>query len=1714
MSTQRTSQDLFDDAVSDEELASIGHIGDIDANPEQLQEVAAHLRSLVGSQAGVSIQGDAKGHYSLSGLVSLVDETPGNETVELAPAVVGNTIVKSTVIMLQEITGLQGLRAPEYRPSDLIRLDLAEKALTKSAPATSTQVKQPLCSTGRPCMGGCGTQMYQSGSANQIERYCAGCYPALPPSKSRPITPAKQGLGSEGVVLSGRNTDTEVSSTQVLGEHNSKLYPSLSQLEREVSASSPWRQPTSRPTTPAERRQRSPSTLSRPVTPGANQSRPPTPGCSKSRPTTPKAVLSRAPTPGPSTSRAGTPAPSPAKKPKVPQPCGSGLGDAFMTHRAVDRSSDTSLLDGFQPVAPTLKETKDNFIKEAIFLLRKYETKYLDKPDKIPPQTSTLYAAFWNAGVWVEKSIISDLLASQNDLKSTDVTALNLLWSLAISNPSTKFSDISEERSLTTNFTEVPATDFSLTDKTPTKSDTDEGVGTDDAALDGANGDTPLGTPGAHPIVPVHLASPGLVDELFLKRLWRHSFADGSKLTELDYVSWLNFTGVAAYMATNDLQMATPKMVLQSDRSERTTRLLTTWSKTFANHQLPFGQWSDLFGHKLPPQKPSVPADLTSGDSASSSEEELVDAEEAEKVGISIMSNTGTPLLTINSHYNLVAKLMGRATADALHEHLFTAHMKTAPKVATDGTFSCPEGLTNAQLFAAVYYRLGKIRSLVFIKPCYNLPIGSRHFADKQRIPTNEREILTYLQNKATASLIVKPAKVSPPTTLPQTSHTYEKQSNEIRLLTEEWKQSGSTDSLKTYIAKRNTEIPDWSNGPTPLASELHRHELSDVGSLTSAWMAQGSKQPLVDFLRANYRKLDPSADTDDSILAMFSSMDLHNNLKSLVEQSDEEEHWSTAFKRYMIRLPPRTHAHLEEERIIMANLRAEVPQQVLEDIKPDHFLPGGKWVHQFIPRYHYIPKGILEGLQFHCDRSSAQYMVVWRYLYMARMQAINHFQDDLPGYPVMCNAPWVTLQMDTAVTKTFQTWDLDIVQYNEAWLLNNDKGIHLLTCREVYDRFFRPMECLLAVNMPLSERLRQALSSKDKTDDLAKILIRLAGMPELPLGMGPKFLVEELSKIRALTLQEFACCEETDPPACILARVELVPSPVRLYEESRREPLERLGLKTITKPYTSIYKEDYDRHYIELGQNLLENYDSLEVLSTELTQVLTTLQSSGDPALLAESRTTKNRLEDRIDMINKSNVSMWTEYDEVGLRRTGSTYIAGIERKDQKVMDGLFQKTPDQIISVIKSWESEVRQKREEKSSVEACLKILTRGKRNGTLTRNDIQTRFIMTENRNALDYKIWQLQQKIAHAAVQCEYKSQVVELHLDWATEVEEEEARVSREEARSPTKPDLGSQQIQSIWEKPIGTKPTNLTVPRSIQWQRDIRDEPQGSNPSKDFDRSRHRSASSHRFSPSDSSNSSPSTRRRDKSAHGQRSEMWQDSRHRSNSKRRQQPQPRQTQSSAIRTDLLRQWNGKRLAEAPRWATQALSINNVHLTGATFTPKGFLMVMPENRLNHSVKVHGVNYRSTMDIYVHQAADARPLEIWMTETSTDRDTECRLEGRIEVGWELVSPLSQVLTQLADHTFHPLTEDQTKAYQVLFTNKLSVKHRSVLIQVISHIGRTGQERMVQFTATLNHMSDIVRFPWVHLPRFNSHFGAAIRAAEDVRPPARHHSHGRPA
>ena len=58
---------------------------------------------------------------------------------------------------------------------------------------------------------------------------------------------------------------------------------------------------------------------------------------------------------------------------------------------------------------------------------------------------------------------------------------------------------------------------------------------------------------------------------------------------------------------------------------------------------------------------------------------------------------------------------------------------------------------------------------------------------------------------------------------------------------------------------------------------------------------------------------------------------------------------------------------------------------------------------------------------------------------------------------------------------------------------------LHGMARSVVYDRFFRPLERLIATDMPLQERLLKALSSDVNTNNLATIFTKLAGLPGLP---------------------------------------------------------------------------------------------------------------------------------------------------------------------------------------------------------------------------------------------------------------------------------------------------------------------------------------------------------------------------------------------------------------------------------------------------------------------------------------------------------------------------------------------------------------------------------------------------------------------------------------
>ena len=159
-------------------------------------------------------------------------------------------------------------------------------------------------------------------------------------------------------------------------------------------------------------------------------------------------------------------------------------------------------------------------------------------------------------------------------------------------------------------------------------------------------------------------------------------------------------------------------------------------------------------------------------------------------------------------------------------------------------------------------------------------------------------------------------------------------------------------------------------------------------------------------------------------------------------------------------------------------------------------FLRTGRFNHIHLPIYPYVPPYIIDSLGISTPLTSATTLDIWSQCHNKRREASKAIftagmrspdQTHTPEW-MPKNIPWITLLQDISTTKTFPFDDLDIIQYQNAWLKHGPNADRL-NQQEIYDYFFRPLERLFSYNMPLSKLLFEACQSKEASDKLATTL-------------------------------------------------------------------------------------------------------------------------------------------------------------------------------------------------------------------------------------------------------------------------------------------------------------------------------------------------------------------------------------------------------------------------------------------------------------------------------------------------------------------------------------------------------------------------------------------------------------------------------------------------
>jgi hypothetical protein len=238
------------------------------------------------------------------------------------------------------------------------------------------------------------------------------------------------------------------------------------------------------------------------------------------------------------------------------------------------------------------------------------------------------------------------------------------------------------------------------------------------------------------------------------------------------------------------------------------------------------------------------------------------------------------------------------------------------------------------------------------------------------------------------------------------------------------------------------------------------------------------------------------------------------------------------------VRLPPMSRTFWEHD-AVMANI---LPHVRLQEpiIWSDDFMPSGRFSHIYIPPYVLVPMDIQVELNVLVAPASAAYHNLWRQCYVARVRADRRLKNlvelTTQSYKP---TPWTSITLGDS-HKTFGLNPIERVQHSEAWRKYTFRQGNL-TNMQLYDWFFRPIERLVALNMPLSATFIKATRFKVSADFIFEVLWKIAGFLNPPKVLTPEEVVTEMSQVRALRVEDFKMRNSEDRPVARMGPVTLI---------------------------------------------------------------------------------------------------------------------------------------------------------------------------------------------------------------------------------------------------------------------------------------------------------------------------------------------------------------------------------------------------------------------------------------------------------------------------------------------------------------------------------------------------------------------------------------------
>jgi hypothetical protein len=359
------------------------------------------------------------------------------------------------------------------------------------------------------------------------------------------------------------------------------------------------------------------------------------------------------------------------------------------------------------------------------------------------------------------------------------------------------------------------------------------------------------------------------------------------------------------------------------------------------------------------------------------------------------------------------------------------------------------------------------------------------------------------------------------------------------------------------------------------------------------------------------------------------------------------DKQWYNLFARCMVPNPPlmssATASVITLSRAIRAHTR--------------HFGLHSRFNHVFIPNYVYLPTDILTAIgKVTLSVTDVHYHLIWEKLYRARRAAAAAYQlqhKELKPYEWIEASPWVNILEDVQVAKPCFTEHLDVLQHRNSIQKTPFATLHGTARSVIYDRFFRPLERLIAIHMPLHKRFLKALSSDTETDNLATIFTKLAWLPGLPDHIRAAYIVENMSTVRHLHSSAFTPLRATQtPPHRMVPRTKMIAGDreFSVYDNDRHETSE---------PYTDSKESEtktFKGRYLVAQQKLRENFSTINNIQKRVEQLKIAARTSVSSDDFKNMNIERMKLLDQIGFINIGNIRLMKDLHQLTEQQLNSS--------------------------------------------------------------------------------------------------------------------------------------------------------------------------------------------------------------------------------------------------------------------------------------------------------------------------------------------------------------------------------------------------------------------------------------------------------------------------